>query len=63
MPINTSLGRASLFLVKVEVCPLMTFWQNPEQRIQICASIQSMSEAVLEYKNLRSIKALLLGND
>ncbi len=63
MPINTSLGRASLFLVKVEVCPLMTFWQNPEQRIQICASIQSMSEAVLEYKNLRSIKALLLGNN
>jgi hypothetical protein len=41
----------------------MTFWQNPEQRTQICASIQSMSEAVLEYKNLRSIKALLLGND
>jgi hypothetical protein len=41
----------------------MMFWQNPEQRMQICASIQSMSEAVLEYKNLCSIKALLLGND
>ncbi|WP_286226039.1 heme-dependent oxidative N-demethylase subunit alpha family protein [Polynucleobacter sp. HIN7] len=62
MPINTSQGRASLFLVKVEVCPLMVFWQNPEQRAQICASIQSMSEAVLEYKNLHSIKALLLQN-
>lgn len=62
MPITTSRGRASLFLVKVEVCPLMVFWQNPEQRAQICASIQSMSEAVLEYKNLHSIKALLLKN-
>lgn len=62
MPITTSQGRASLFLVKVEVCPLMVFWQNPEQRAQICASIQSMSEAVLEYKNLHSIKALLLQN-
>jgi hypothetical protein len=62
MPITTSHGRASLFLVKVEVCPLMVFWQNPEQRAQICASIQSMSEAVLEYKNLHSIKALLLQN-
>lgn len=62
MPITTSHGRASLFLVKVEVCPLMVFWQNSEQRAQICASIQSMSEAVLEYKNLHSIKALLLQN-
>jgi hypothetical protein len=61
MPITTSIGRASLFLVKVEVCPLIVFWQNLEQRAQICASIQSMSEAVLEYKNLHSIKALLLG--
>jgi len=62
LPITTSKGRASLFLVKVEVCPLMVFWQNQEQRTQICASIQSMSEAVLEYKNLHSIKALLLKN-
>jgi hypothetical protein len=62
MPITTSHGRASLFLVKVEVCPLMVFWQNLEQRAQICASIQSMSEAVLGYKNLYSIKALLLKN-
>lgn len=62
MPITTSKGRASLFLVKVEVCPLTVFWQNPEQRTQICASIESMSEAVLEYKNLHSVKALLLKN-
>lgn len=62
MPITTPKSRASLFLVKVEVCPLMVFWQNPEQRAQICASIQSMSDAVLEYKNLHLIKALLLKN-
>jgi dimethylamine monooxygenase subunit A len=62
MPITSSIGRASLFLVKVEVCPLMVFWQNPEQQAQICASIQSMSDAVLDYKNLHSIKALLLKN-
>ncbi len=62
MPITISWGRASLFLVKVEVCPLIVYWQNPEQRTQICASIQSMSEAVLQYKNLHSIKALLLKN-
>ncbi len=60
MPIASPVGRASLFLVKVEVCPLMVFWQNPEQRAQICASIQSMSEAVLDYKNLHTIKTLLL---
>ncbi len=59
MPIHSHHGRASLFLVKVEVCPLSVFWQDPEQQAQICASIDSMSEAVLEYKNLRPIKALL----
>lgn len=59
LPVMSNDGRASLFLVKVELCPLSVFWENAQQRSQICASIDSMSKAVLEYKNLQHIKKLL----
>jgi hypothetical protein len=59
VPISSPSGRASLFLVRVEVCPLALVWDNPRQRQQICASMNSMSSAVLAYKNLEHIKSFL----
>ena len=44
----------SLFLVLVEVVPLNEVWN-----ISILKSINSMSESVLEYKNLIEIKKYL----
>lgn len=62
LPLKSSLGRASLFMVKVEVCPLSSFWSNLEQRQIIYDSISSMSTAVLEYKNLHEIKNIIIQN-
>ena len=59
LPLPSNTGRSSLFLVKVEVCPLADLWSNLEQRQTIYDSISSMSEAVLEYKNLQAIKTIL----
>jgi hypothetical protein len=60
LPLPSTTGRSSLFLVKVEVCPLSHLWSNLEQRQTLYDSIFSMSEAVLEYKNLRTIKTILM---
>jgi hypothetical protein len=60
LPLPSTTGRSSLFLVKVEVCPLSHFWSNLEERQTLYDSIFSMSEAVLEYKNLRTIKTILM---
>ena len=59
LPLPSTTGRSSLFLVKVEVCPLSHLWSNLEQRQILYDSIFSMSEAVLEYKNLQTIKTIL----
>lgn len=48
---------SSLFFVKVQTCPLSEVW--PELGDSILASINSMTDAVLDYKNLRGIKNLL----
>ena len=55
LPLND--GITSLFFVKVEVKPLKDVW-NPV----ILNSINSMSENILEYKNLKEIKKLLNEN-
>jgi len=60
LPLPSNTGRSSLFLVKVEVCPLADLWSNLDQRQTIYDSISSMSEAVLDYKNLQTIKTILL---
>jgi hypothetical protein len=57
MPLDD--GKSSVFFVRVETEPLQTFWNNPEQQEIIKASINSMTDSVLDYKNLRSIKQLL----
>lgn len=52
LPLND--GITSLFFVKVEVRPLKDVWNN-----LILTSINSMSENILEYKNLREIKEII----
>ena len=50
-------GVSSLFFVRVETCPLLDVWDNLGK--DIIESVNSMSDAVLDYKNLREIKKLL----
>lgn len=50
-------GVTSLFFVDVNVTPLETVW--PELGHQILDSMNSMSDAVLTYKNLHSIRSIL----
>ncbi len=47
-------NNTSLFFVKMDVVPLRTVWNR-----KILDSINSMSDAVLEYKNLHHIKKLV----
>ena len=50
-------GLSSLFFVRVETCPLQEVWDTRSQ--EIIDSVNSMSDAVLDYKNLRHIKKLI----
>ena len=50
----------ALFFVKVEMHPLSLVWDDQEKRNQLVESVCSMSDAVLKYKNLVSIKSILL---
>ena len=52
-------GDSSVFFVRVETEPLASFWNNTEQRQILLDSINSMTDAVLIYKNLHKIKQLL----
>ena len=48
-----------LFSVKVEMNPLNGIWEDHEKRNTLIDSIDSMSDAMLEYKNLKAIKSIL----
>lgn len=50
-------SETSLFFVKVNVFPLQTVWDR-----KILDSINSMSDSILDYKNLREIKRFLNAN-
>ena len=50
-------GASSLFFVDVHVVPLLSIWNQLGSKIS--QSINSMSEAVLAYKNLVKIKTIL----
>jgi len=52
-------GDICLFFVKVEMHPLLQVWDDLEKRRLIVDSIHSMSEAVLDYKNLVHIKKII----
>ena len=49
----------ALFSVKVSMIPLKEILNDNEKKNIILASIDSMSEAMLEYKNLKTIKSIL----
>lgn len=51
-------GFTSIFFVKVEVFPINAVWEQYGSRIR--DSINSMSDNILDYKNLRQIKSLLV---
>jgi hypothetical protein len=53
-------GDSSLFFVKVETCPLAELWADAEKRELIKESVSSMTDDVLDYKNLHHIKTLLI---
>ena len=52
-------GESSGFLVLVETHPLQIIWQDSDQKTAMINSLNSMTDAVLDYKNLRDIKNLL----
>jgi hypothetical protein len=52
-------GVSSLFFVRVETEPLTTIWANIDKRKTLLNSVNSMTDAVLDYKNLHHIKDLL----
>ena len=51
-----------LFTVKVEMNPLSSIWKDSERRDVLMNSIDSMSDAMLEYKNLKAIKSILINS-
>lgn len=52
-------GKAALFLIRVFVAPLVQIFQDPHRKRAIIDSINSMSEAVLDYKGYRRLKVYL----
>ena len=52
-------GDICLFFVKVEMHPLQLVWEDPEKRTLIVDSVNSMSEPVLNYKNLTQIQRII----
>lgn len=52
-------GNACYFFVKVEHQPLSAIWEDREKRNLLLESLDSMSDAVLEYKHLKQIRTFL----
>lgn len=52
----------ALFFVKVEMHPLQLVWEDSDKRKILVESVRSMSEAVLAYKHMKTIKTILLDN-
>lgn len=57
MPVGD--GETAVFLVRVDTCPLGEIWQDPARRDLIIQSVDTMSDNVLQYKNLVKIKEVL----
>jgi len=55
-------GESSVFFVRVETEPLKNLWVDSTKKKQLLDSINSMSNAVLEYKNLNLVKQILNQN-
>jgi hypothetical protein len=48
-----------LFAIKIDMSPLNVIWEDVEMKKILLESIDSMSDAMLVYKNLQSIKSIL----
>ncbi len=53
IPVNEN---CALFLIRVFVCPLKDIFEDQEKKDRIIDSVFSMTDAVLEYKNLKYVK-------
>ena len=49
----------ALFFIKVNMIPLALVWKEDSMRKDVLDSIDSMSDAMLDYKNLKAIKSIL----
>ena len=52
-------GSICLFFVKVDMHPLQQVWDDSVKRQMVVESINSMSDAVIAYKNLEEIKSIV----
>ncbi len=52
-------GRSALFLIRVYVVPLKTIFDDTEKKQKIIAAVNSMSDAVLDYKGFHYLKNYL----
>lgn len=52
-------GDTCLFFVKVDMHPLALVWEDQSKRELLLESINSMTDATLEYKNLHAVKLIL----
>ena len=55
-------GESSIFFVRVDTCPLQELWQDEHKRQTIVKSVDSMTDNVLQYKELVEIKKVLNKN-
>jgi len=51
---------AALFLIRVHVAPLLTVCADPRRRALLVASLRSMSDEVVAYKNLQRLRERVL---
>lgn len=52
-------GTAALFLIRVYMYPLREVFALPDRKVAVIDSINSMTDAVLDYKNLRYVREWL----
>lgn len=52
-------GESSVFMVLVETIPLTEIWQEQDRRTLLMQSLNSMTDAVIDYKHLGAIRSRL----
>lgn len=57
--ITLPMGDAALFLIRVYQIPLKKLFRSRKKKAQVIESIQSMTQAVLDYKNLNYVRSVL----
>ena len=57
--VTLPMGDAAMFLIRVYMIPLQQVFRSRKKKAQITESINSMTQAVLDYKNLNYVKEIL----